>query len=217
MTDSTELANPLVVLGGSFDPPHIGHLLLASLAGHAIGVPEVLLMPANRSPGKSPPLASAADRLSMLEAACGDLEGGHFADSTAEVSLVPSELELTRGGISYTIETVEQLAATGRQVVWVIGSDQAAQIDRWHRWRDLVWLCRFAVAERPGSDQSWFNKFAAVVGNQVAEQAIAARIAMPALDLSSSEIRRRLGAGEPVRWMMPDATLGVIQSRGLYQ
>lgn len=200
------MADPghICVLGGSFDPVHIGHLILADRARHALGVTTVTLMPAARSPGKAPSNASDGARLEMLARA---VEGHGW--------LRVSDLEIRRGAPSYTIDTVGELLRLnpGSMVTWVVGMDQFAALHRWHRADDLVKLCGFAVACRPG-----LREASEQAAKQMALKVVPrAWIDMPMLDISSSDIRSRIGAGLPVTWMVPDAVLAVIAARGLYR
>lgn len=202
----------IAVLGGSFDPPHIGHLVLASRAREALGVDRVALMPAAESPGKGTdqghPKPPSSVRLELARAAASGVPWLDVFDN-----------ELRRTGPSFTIETVEELRRLNPEsdVVWIIGSDQAARLHTWHRAAELVQICGFAVAVRPPHGDVPMGAVEALVGAKVAADCVAARVEMPLLDVSSREIRRRIAEGKSVEWLVPDAVLTVIRQHGLYQ
>jgi nicotinate-nucleotide adenylyltransferase len=195
------------ILGGTFDPPHIGHLWLATLAADALGLGHVLLMPAARPPHKGRrPMSNAADRVMMTRLAIG-------ADPTLDLSLV----EMERPGPSYTIDSLAQLRAhLGNEVglVLIMAADSFAQIDTWREPDRLLELAEWAIGPRPGTPMPDRAALRERYG------ARAARIHLlegPSLDISSSEIRARVAAGRPIRYLVPRAVEELIVSRGLYR
>jgi nicotinate-nucleotide adenylyltransferase len=178
------------VLGGSFDPPHIGHVVLAQEALSQLPVDEVRLVPCNRSPHKPEGHHFPSERrVAMAEAAVHGRRG-----------LAVSRAELDRPPPSYTVDTLEAVAGEdpARPVWLVIGADQVASLPRWHRPKRLLELARLAVVERPGVvvDDAALEAAGLVAGR-------VHRVAMPHIDVSSTEIRRRLAAGEPVWHLVP--------------
>lgn len=196
-------AERLGILGGTFDPPHAGHLAAARAARDALGLDRVLLVVANLPWQKAPSrtITGAEDRLAMVEAA---VEG--------EPGLEASRLELDRGGPSYTIDTVEQLcrekAAAGRpapELFLVVGADLVPTLDTWERPDDLRRLVTLVVVTRPrspapGTPTGW--RTVQVDGGGV--------------DVSSSDVRRLLAEGRPVGTAVPEAVVRCIRRRGLY-
>jgi nicotinate-nucleotide adenylyltransferase len=187
------------LLGGTFDPIHLGHLRAAENARVALGLGLVTLMPAAVPPHREAPVASALDRYAMVALAAA----GHPA-------LVPSDLELRREGPSYTVDTVAALreAIPGSEIVLVLGSDQLPTLPDWRDPGRLLELCTLAVVERPGAAATLpqglhRDKVAWVPGSEVA--------------VSSRDLRRRLKDGDTVRFLVPDAVADYITKRGLYR
>ncbi len=179
------------VLGALCNPPHYGHLLLASEAAWQLGLQRVLLVPTGRPPHRPPPPESIDVRMRLARAL-----------ATCDERLVVSAIEASRPGPSYMADTLEELsAAEGSELVLLLGADQLATIDRWHAPERVRAAASIAVAPRPGTP---------IVGS-------AEVIRMPEIGISSSEIRRRVGAGEPIRHLVPDAVLAVIDGERLYR
>ena len=182
----------LGIFGGTFDPPHLGHIAAARRCREALGLDKVLLVVANDPWQKSPErsVSPAKDRLAMVEASVKDIEG-----------LEACSLEIDRGGPSYTIDTVEELARTeGVVMPWVIvGADLAATLDTWERANELRSMVRIAVMSRPGSPLHLPEGWRAVA------------LESDDLDISSSSIREALHAGESVADLVPE---GVIRHLG---
>lgn len=191
------IAPRIGVLGGTFDPVHVGHLVAAADVRHALGLDRVLLVVANdpwQKAGRR--LAPAAERLAMVGDAVAGSEG-----------LEASALEIDRGGPSYTVDTLEALAAGAPppELFLVVGADVAADLATWHRPEAVAALATVVVVERPGA--------AAVA---VGPPWRATTVPVPALDVSSSDIRARLAAGRPVDHLAPPAVIDRIRRRGLY-
>ena len=195
------------ILGGTFDPPHIGHLWLATLAADALDLGHVLLMPAARPPHKGRrAISNAADRVMMTRLAIG-------GDPRLDLSLV----EMERPGPSYTIDSLAQLRAhLGKEVglVLIMAADSFAEIETWREPDRLLELAEWAVGPRPGSPMPDRD----ALRDRYAEKA--SRIHLlegPSLDVSSSEIRARVAAGRPIRYLVPRSVEELIVSRGLYR
>jgi len=199
-------AERIGILGGTFDPPHIGHLWLATLAADELGLSRVLLVPAANPPHKrGRSISHAADRVLMTRLATAN-------DADLDVSLV----ELEREGPSYTVDTLVELTARhpGAELYLVMASDSLAGIDRWREPDRLLELASWAVGPRPGTPFPTRASLAKRHGRA------AGRIHLlggPALDVSASEIRRRVAAGRSIRYLVPRAVEDLILERHLYR
>jgi nicotinate-nucleotide adenylyltransferase len=191
-------------LGGAFNPPHIGHLVLAQEAAAQLGLERVLLVPAGEAPHKRiEPEPGPEVRVEMARVAA---DGDELLEA--------SDVEVTRGGPSYTYETLELLAEDAGDELWfLMGADVAAHLAEWKRPERVLELARVAVASRPGTALD--EAEAALEGFGAAERAEVVK--MPEIGVSSTRIRRRLAQGRPVRYLLPDAVLELIQARGLYK
>lgn len=206
------------ILGGTFDPVHFGHLRPALDMQQALGLEEVRLIPCRVPPHRDKPIATPAQRLTMLRMAV-----------YGERCLSIDERELQREGPSYMVDTLLSLRAelgNQRPLVLMIGMDALCGLDRWHRWRELVELCHVAVSIRPRWEAPQEGEVAGLVRQRRVDEA-AALSAAPAgkimfcpvtqLDISASRIRRLLAEGRSPRYLLPDAVLEYIQMAGLYQ
>jgi nicotinate-nucleotide adenylyltransferase len=184
------------ILGGTFDPTHNGHVAVAVQCRALLGLAEVRLVPSAIPPHRPPPLAPAADRLAMAGLATMDQEG-----------LVVDDLELRRGGTSYTVDTLEALRSPGRRLVLLLGYDAALDLPTWRRSGDLSALAEIVV----------FNRTGAPPGARDGELPPAAmRVEVDSPAISATEVRRRLAAREDLSQMLPAAVLEYIHDRGLY-
>ncbi len=180
----------LGILGGSFDPIHNAHLIVAQLAREALGLDRVLLVVSGSQPLKQGHGARAADRLRMVELAVAAIPG-----------LEADGREVRRGGPSYMVDTLRELAAAhpGAELVLLLGADAAADLPHWREPEAIERLATVAVFRRgAGATQG-------------------AAFAVPDLDLSSTAIRDRLQAGLGVHGWVPDAVAGYISGLALYQ
>jgi nicotinate-nucleotide adenylyltransferase len=194
------------VLGGTFDPPHVGHLWLATLAADSLHLDRVLFMPAGQPPHKrGRNVTSAAERLLMTSLAiAGD----------PIFSLCPIEME--RPGPSFTVDSVEELLRmyAGARLYLLMAADSLAQIETWRDPDRLLTLVEWAVGPRPGIAAPDRDDLRGRFG------AAASRIHLlvgPSLDVSASEIRRRVAAGQAIRYLVPRAVEALIVERGLYR
>jgi nicotinate-nucleotide adenylyltransferase len=186
----------LGLLGGTFDPPHVGHAAAAVAVVETLRLDQLLLVVANDPWQKSPtrPITPADDRFAMTEALAGSLE-----------RVTASRMEIDRGGPSYTIDTVEALQSMASEIVLVVGADLVPELGSWKRFDELRSLVTLAVVSRPNAGRppepdGW--KVTWVDGPQV--------------DVSSSEVRAALVAGDPIENLVPEAVIRCIRLRNLY-
>ncbi|MGF1483946.1 MAG: nicotinate-nucleotide adenylyltransferase [Opitutales bacterium] len=190
------------VFGGSFDPIHLGHLLIAQDACEAFGLDRVCFVPAAQSPLKSAaPGASDAHRLGMVAAAIEDYPQFEALD-----------IELTSGGISYTVGTTRQLRERfpDEELYLIIGADQAAQLERWHDIETLATMAQFLVVERPGFDTQ------ARPAHRI-ENLRLHHIDGHLFEISSTEIRERVAAGQHIDFLVHPRVQQYIHKHQLYR
>lgn len=187
MTDLRRLG----IYGGTFDPIHHGHLILAREARERLNLEAVVFIPAAVSPFKSATATSVADRLAMLQAAVVN-EPGFLID----------EIELHRPPPSYTIDTIEVIREREQDagLFYLVGQDNVAGLPQWHRFAELSTMVQFVILDRTGSppDHSF-----TVVHRKV--------------DISATEIRNRVASRRSIRYLVPEAVEEIIRRRGLYQ
>jgi nicotinate-nucleotide adenylyltransferase len=187
------------VLGGTFDPPHIGHLIVASEALWQLGLDVVRLVPARVPPHKPTGAQTVADtRAAWLERAVAGTPG-----------LEVSRAELDRGGPSYTADTLEAMAsAEPDALLWfILGADQLAELPRWHDPERILAAARLAVVPRAGID---VRELAAEVAPGHADL-----LDVPEIGVSSSMIRERIAAGLPIRFLVPPEVEESLRREGL--
>jgi nicotinate-nucleotide adenylyltransferase len=192
------------ILGGMFDPIHYGHLASAKAARMALGLARVLFVPAAQPPHKVGEACVAPDdRLAMVRLACA---GNAFFD----VSL--SELE--RPGRSYTVDTLAELRDAGLgELHFILGADAAIGFPDWRSVERILDLARLVIVERPGTTldvAALMQRLPGLCGRLTVLEG-------PRLRISSSELRRRVAAGQPIRYQTPDAVVAYIAAHGLYQ
>ncbi len=194
------MSSKLGILGGTFDPVHIGHLILADQARAQLGLEKVIFLPAAVPPHKmSQTITEAKRRKEMLDIAIG---GNPFFQV--------STIEIDRAGVSYTIDTLESLQALHpTSELWlIVGADTIADVPNWRRPLDIVRAASFGVAGRPG-----FNpQSPASLGN-----VRVAPVEMPLLEISSSLIRRNVSEGRSIRYLVPAGVEAFIFATKLYQ
>lgn len=200
------------ILGGTFDPVHFGHLRPAVEIRAALGLDEIRLVPARISPLRDSPGASGADRLAMLHAAVEDQD-----------DLVVDDRELARAGPSYTLETLQSLAAefVDARLFFIMGADAFADFERWHRWQEIIASAHLVVASRPEAALTVPPALADAVAEDPAEleRTAAGRVfiqAVTALDISATAIRQTAAAGGDLRYLMPDGARRYLEAQRLY-
>lgn len=199
----------LGLFGGSFDPVHYGHLRLATECCAQAQLDEVWLLPAAVQPHKpGGPQASAFDRLRMLELAVADIP-----------ALSVSRLEIDRGGVSYTVDTLRSIHAAHLQseLYQLMGADTLRDLPNW---REPAEVCRLAtplVVHRAGEPRPDFDVLAPLVSAERLAQIRALEVEMPAVDISSTEIRERVARGESIEGMTTREVVEFISKHQLYK
>ncbi len=192
------------ILGGTFDPVHTGHLTAAVNVRFELSLDRVLLVVANQPWQKigARPVTPAADRLALVEAAVEGCEG-----------LAASAMEIERGGISYTADTVAELQAAepSAELFLVIGADVAPALSSWARLEEVRRAVTLVIVNRPGTRviapgqhdllAGWRTRF----------------VEIPALEISSTDLRDRVATGRPLDFLVPPAAIRVIRQRNLYR
>jgi nicotinate-nucleotide adenylyltransferase len=194
----------LGILGGAFNPPHIGHLVCAQEALLQLELDKVLFVPVGQAPHRGiedDPGAEA--RLELVERAIADDE--RFANS---------RVELERDGPSYTSDTLRGMrsAAPEDEYFLILGGDQAATLPTWHEPEEVLSLATLAVVERV----SWTRNAIVIKIARLKGSERVRYLDMPLIQVSSSAIRRRVAAGRPIRYLVPDAVADYIEANGLY-
>jgi nicotinate-nucleotide adenylyltransferase len=193
------------ILGGTFNPPHIGHLVCAQEARAQLGLDRVLLMPVHAPPHKAPRDDPGAEvRLALCQAAIA-------GDDELEVS----SLEIERGGPSYTVDTLRALHGSreGDDLTFIVGGDIASSLPSWREPEAVLEFARVAVAER---EEHRRQEIAERLGGLRGADERVVFFTMPRLDISSSDIRRRVAQRRPIRWLVPGEVCDEIERRGLY-
>ncbi|RLS45352.1 MAG: nicotinate (nicotinamide) nucleotide adenylyltransferase [Planctomycetota bacterium] len=201
------------IYGGSFNPVHLGHLIAAECCREQARLDRVLFMPAATPPHKQGQLlADAADRVAMLTLAVGGHEA--FAVSTIEVD---------RGGVSYTVDTLAVLAERHPHdtLVLVLGPDALAQLPTWREPQTIADRCELVAVERERLDDvaaiARDAGLADLLGQERLAALIAARVRMPAIGLRASDLRAAVAAGTSIRYRTPRAVEAFVMSHGLYR
>ena len=189
----------LGIFGGTFDPPHVGHLVTAVNVRHELDLDRVLLVVAEQPWQKlgTRDISSADDRFAMVEAAVGDVEG-----------LEASRIELDRGGMSYTADTLAQLLASDPtlDLYVILGSDAAVGLPGWERADEVRALSTIVVVERPGGGEG-----------QPPLGWSCLRVEVHRLEVSSTDLRARVTDGRPLDYLLSPAVIDTIERRGLYR
>jgi nicotinate-nucleotide adenylyltransferase len=184
-------------MGGTFDPVHVAHLAAAAAARDQLGLAEVLVVVAGNPWQKHGHVeAPAEDRFDMVVAAINGVEG-----------LEASRLEIDRDGPTFTIDTVEALraASPGTDLVLIVGADAAASMESWHRAGELRAAVTLAIVDREHAAPT-----APPPGWRCEH------VRMPRLDVSSTDLRRRIAAGESVEFLVPTPAARILRARALY-
>lgn len=197
----------LGVLGGTFDPVHLGHIAAAEAAQQFLALDQIVLIPSSIPPHRAQPAtASAADRLAMAQLAASTRPGWSV-----------SRIELDRQGKSYTYDTLAELGHPARQIFFIIGTDAFAEMASWSRYPAVLDLANFVVVSRPGTTlDSLRERVPSAFSHYSAASTRVILVEAHTPDVSSTEIRRRVRAGQPLSGLVPDAVEDYISAHGLY-
>ena len=186
------------LFGGTFDPPHVGHLVTAVNVRYALALDAVVLMVANSPWQKhgTRPITPAEDRLAMVEAAVADVKG-----------LVAGDAEIRRGGPSFTADTLANMVEgyPGADLFTIVGDDAAAGLTSWERHEEVVAQSRLVVVDRPGAPVELPPGFDWL------------RVEVPRLEVSSTDLRARVRDGRPLDYLVTEPVLDIIAVRNLYR
>ena len=189
----------LGIIGGTFDPVHTGHVLLAIFALEQVSLDSVIFVPAADPPHKEPraDMATAEDRWNMVELAIAGLP-----------RFQASRIELERAGKSYTVDTLRQLRAANpdSNLCLIIGEDNVAQLATWHDPRGILELCTVVAGSRITADLDADPELVRQIHS----------VDTPLFQISSTEIRQRLAQGRPIRYLVPEKVEAYIREKGLY-
>lgn len=194
------------IMGGTFNPVHIGHLLIAEQSYHQYQLSEVIFMPAGHPPHKQDQqIISNEDRMAMLKLATEDVP--YFK---------VSDYELKKQGLSYTYETLSHLTADApdNEYFFIMGADSVRDLDTWRHPEKILKLCHVLAAVREDTDMEKLHQAA-----QKLREKYHARISLlgaPELDISSSELRNRVASGQSIRFMIPENVRNYIYEHHLY-
>jgi len=179
------------IYGGTFDPVHFGHLILARDAREMLKLERVIFVPAAVSPGKDAPVAPPEMRLAMVKSA---IEG--------ETGFVVDDCELRRPPPSYAIDTVEQIRKRegAAEIYYLVGEDNVSELPNWHRFNELKTLVCFVVLDRTG----WQTKHSFEIVHRK-------------IDISATEIRKRVASGQSIRYLVPATVEEMIRRGNLYR
>ena len=193
------MSERLGIFGGTFDPPHVGHLVTAVNVRHELALDRVLLV-VNDQPWQkigTRDISPAEDRFAMVAAAVGTVEG-----------IEASRVEIDRGGLSFTADTLRELRADDpdRELFVVLGSDAAGGLPSWERAEEVRELATVVVVERPGAREAepptgWSWR----------------RVEVPRLEVSSTDLRARVADGRPLDYLLTPEVIAVVHQRGLYR
>ena len=197
MPGSAQQMRRIGLFGGTFDPPHVGHLVTAVNVRHSLDLDVVLLMVANVPWQKQGTrlITPATDRLAMVDAAVSEVPG-----------LLAGRNEIDLGGDSYTADTLATLAGDypGAELYTIIGDDAAAGLETWSRHEEVVALSQLVVVDRPG------------VPVELPDEIDWIRVEVPRLEVSSTDLRARFSDGRPLDYLVTEPVLDVIDERSLY-
>lgn len=198
-----------MLFGGSFDPIHHGHLIVARAAAEQVGASRVVLIPAAVSPHKiGRQIAATEHRVRMCELAIA-----------SEPQLEVCDWETKRSGPSYTFHTVSHLrsiAPATERFFWLIGMDSLGELHTWHRIAELSSLCTFVTARRNSDEIPDAPALAETIGAASFANVLSHVVETPRVDISSTDIRRRIVEGRSIRYLTPDAVCDYIAAHRVY-
>ncbi|MFZ5647594.1 MAG: nicotinate-nucleotide adenylyltransferase [Bacillota bacterium] len=207
MGTRVEKKSKLGIMGGTFDPIHYGHLVAAEGARHHFGLDKVIFIPAARPPHKrSRGISDPYHRLNMTVLATG-----------SNVNFEVSDIEIKRNGPSYTIDTVDHFrrSAPDSAIYFITGADAVLEILTWHRVQELLDMCFFIAATRPGYRLENLSESLKGLPSYCLEKI--SLMEVPALAISSTDIRERVKKGMPIKYLLPEEVENYINRKKLYR
>jgi nicotinate-nucleotide adenylyltransferase len=209
--------NPIGIFGGTFDPIHFGHLRTAFELLQALRLSEMRFMPARNPPHREVTVASAEQRLAMVQAA-----------TQGQPGFTVDDREIRREGLSYSVDTMRTLRADfpDRSLCLIVGMDAFLGLPKWHQWRELLELAHLVVAHRPGwrapsmgpLGELLVDRGTGRIGDLHESRAGCIYIhAVTQLEISSTELRKMIAAGKDPRYLMPDAVRAIIEETACYE
>lgn len=205
-----QMAERILLFGGSFDPIHNGHLIVARHVAEELGLGRVILIPSASPPHKQGVrLAPIADRLAMCRLVAAE-------DPLFEVS----DWEAGRAGPNYTLLTIQHFRALlgpGPELCWLVGMDSLNELGTWYHAGELVDACTIVTTARPGSVRPDPDALAKCFSPPQVEKLLRHVVAGPHIDIASTDIRARGRAGQSTRYLVPEAVATYIKERGLYR
>jgi len=199
----------LGIFGGTFDPVHYGHLLLAESCREQVALNEIWFLPTAVPPHKQGrELTAAEKRIEMLELAIA----GHEAFSVCRY-------EAEQGGVNYTVDTLAHFRDEDprRELFFLMGADMLSDLPTWRQPDRICQLATLVVVRRPGAVPIDFERLRSIVGDERAQRIRRLRVEMPEMGLSGTEIRRRVAAGQSIRYHTPRSVEKYIEAQGLYR
>lgn len=193
----------LCLFGGTFDPPHNAHFIIAEAIRESLDLSKIIFIPAYNPPHKYEKyqVTPVEHRIAMLKLCIDDLPQFEFSD-----------IELKRGGVSYTIDTIRQVkkerGISAEDIHFLIGSDSLADFKTWHRWQDILSESRVVVARRPRFEESDIDE-------DLLQQV--QFLNLPRMEVSSSEIRERFYTDKMTRFYVPEAVVNYIKKQNIYR
>jgi len=196
------------ILGGTFNPIHNGHLLMAETVRESFELDKILFIPSGQPPHKTnDTVADAESRCEMVQRAVGS---NRYFEA--------SRIEIDRRGYTYTIDTLNILKkeyGPETQLFFLIGSDVIPELKTWRNCNDVFKMCEFIAAIRPGYDEETFN--AALRDGLISEELKITLTKTPLMEISSSAIRERVRKGQTIKYLVPEKVEYYIYSKGLYR
>ncbi len=193
-------------MGGAFDPPHFGHFVTAQTVYDSFDVDKVIIMPLGDAPHKANSRTKAEDRYNMVLAGIDDNNAFDISD-----------MEINRKGKTYTVDTIAEIKKINPElkIYFVIGADEAKMLDTWHEPERLLKMCSFIAVSRPGFDRNELIKTVDEVRKKYCCDIH--YIDVPALDISSSDLREKISEGRSIKYLVPDKTEKYINEHNLYR
>lgn len=198
-----------ILFGGTFDPIHLGHTVVAACAAERIGADNVVFIPAKCSPLKQTPNASESDRLEMIALVVRENKNFQLSD-----------YELKKAGPSFTIDTVKQFQTelgNDVSICWLVGADSVCDLPRWYRILDLVDMCDLSVMYRGGCERPDFSPYKDQWGKERILKLQQNVIETPLIDISSTDIRKKIACGDDVTDMLDPEVAQYIAENNLYK